>query len=219
MFVTPNVWMVVKAAKLSVVEDDKGVEHRMAECQLVMEEIPAGLAREIGEDVASHLFTADGAVRHELATITLDPRVPQQAVSARQVPDGPATALRIVEVLSMTFARQEDDKTGKEWIKLTAKVRFDLAPKVHREWLAMHFGYGLHFSFELEQMELSVGNIAESLIDELAKDPKDMDSEMARIAGRMATRRGSVTVSSGDRSVHITKERFGKIAEAARPGA
>lgn len=154
MFVSENVWMVVKAAKLSVVEDDKKVEHRMAEVQLVIEDLPLALAAELGDDVSSHLFTADGAVRRELATVTLDPRVPDCAMTVRQALDGPGTELREVEVLSMTFARQEDEKTGREWIKATARVRFDLAPKIHREWLAMHFGYGLHFSFQAEQGDM-----------------------------------------------------------------
>lgn len=165
MFVTENVWMVVKSAKLSVVEDDKKVEHRMAEVQLVIEDLGHELARELGEDVASHLFSDAGAIRHELATITLDPRIPPQCATARQTADAPSTELRNVEVLSMTFARQEDDKTGKEWIKSTARVRFDLAPKVHREWLAMHFGFGLHFSFEAEQGDMLRDNPAREFVD------------------------------------------------------
>lgn len=154
MFASRDEWMVVKAAKLSVVEDDKKVEHRMAEVQLVIEDLPRALASEMGEDVAGHLFTDGGAVRHELASITLDPRVQNQRISVRQVVDGPATEIHDVEVLSLTCARQEDEKTGKEWIRATARVRFDLAPRIHREWLSMHFGYGLHFSFDAEQLDM-----------------------------------------------------------------
>lgn len=150
MFISRDVWMVVKAAKLTVIEDDKGVEHRMAECQLVLDPLPRELALEMGEDVAGHFFTADGALRRELATITLDPRVPNQRMTARGGPDLPGSEIRDVEVLSLTVARQTDDKTGKEWLKATARVRFDFAPAVHREWIAMYFGYGQCFSFEAE---------------------------------------------------------------------
>ena len=37
MFCSRDVWMVFRGAKLTVVEDDRGVEHRMAECQLVLD--------------------------------------------------------------------------------------------------------------------------------------------------------------------------------------
>lgn len=184
MFISENVWMVVKSAKLSVVEDDKKVEHRMAEVQLVIEDLPSDLAHELGEDVASHLFTDAGAVRHELATITLDPRIPNQCARARQTVDTPGTELRDAEILSMTFARQEDDKTGKEWIKATARVRFDLAPKVHREWLAMHFGYGLYFSFEAEQ-----GDMLSDRTDRIVRDFVDAN-------GRIMGKGGSVEITT-----------------------
>lgn len=181
MFVTENVWMVVKAAKLSVVEDAKRVEHRMAECQLVIAELPIELAKEMDEAVYSHLFTPSGAVRSELDTITLDPHIPSQTMTARQTVDTPGAEIRHVEILAMTFARQEDDKTGREWIKATARIRFDLAPKVNREWLAMHFGYGLHFSFEAEQLDfLSGDGVITALMDEASKAPEDMDPTIAK---------------------------------------
>jgi hypothetical protein len=185
MFVSENVWMVVKAAKLSVVEDDKKVKHRMAEVQLVIDDLPRPLAAELGDDVSSHLFTSDGAIRRELATVTLDPRVPDCAVTVRQAIDGPSTELREVEVLSMTFARQEDERTGRKWIKATARVRFDLAPTVHREWLAMHFGYGLHFTFEAEQ-------------GDLLDDPKDAVRRLASLGG------GTLTDDKGNVLLEIT---------------
>lgn len=204
MFSTRDVWMVVKAAKLSVVEDDRNVEHRMAECQLVIDPLPSELAEQLGENVAGHLFNRDGMARHELATITLDPRVPKQRVSVRQVTDGPHTEIRDVEVLSLTGARQEDEKTGKEWIKATVRVRFDLAPKVHREWLSMHFGYGLYFSFDVEQMDMlpKGGGVVGAFMDEISKAPGDMDPTIAKSVAKLA-KLGGVSISSGGQAVQL----------------
>jgi hypothetical protein len=154
MFQTKDVMLKVKAAKLVESEDSKGNPVKMAEVQLVRETFPIHLARELGEEVASHLWTEDDAIRHELDSITLDPRIPNQRLAIRAVPDMPATELQHVEVGKMTFARQEDDKTGEEWIRATIRIRFDLAPKVHREWLIMHFGEVALFSGELEQLDL-----------------------------------------------------------------
>lgn len=153
MFVTSDVWMVFKAAKLTVAEVDK-VERRMAECQFVLEPFPYELAQELGDSVASHLFTPEGALRTELASVTLDPRVPMQRMFARGTEGVPATQIDDVEVLAMTCSRQVDDKTRREWIKATVRVRFDFSPARHREWIAMYFGYGFHATFEAGQGDL-----------------------------------------------------------------
>lgn len=153
MFQSPDVWMVFKAGKLATVEVD-GVEHRMAECSLVIEPFRLDLAEQLGESVRVHLYDDDARLRSELATITLDPRVPKQMMSARGAEGVPATEIRLVEILAMTCARQADEKTGEEWIKATIRVRFDFAPKVHREWIAMYFGLGFHATFEAEQLDM-----------------------------------------------------------------
>jgi len=46
MFSTRDVWMVIKKATLTVAEDDRGVEHRMAEVALVLDPLPMPLARD-----------------------------------------------------------------------------------------------------------------------------------------------------------------------------
>lgn len=170
MFGTRNVWMVLKAAKLTVVTDDQDVEHRMAECQLVLDPFEREIATEMGVDIADHFFTLGGALRPEVTTITLDPRVPTQRMLVRGGTDMPATAIRDVEILSLTVAKQADEKTGKEWLKATARVRFDFAPAAHREWIAMYFGYGQHFSFDSEQLSIDD-------IDGEDPDPADVEAE------------------------------------------
>lgn len=72
MFSSPDVWMVFKSAKLMITEI-AGVEHRMAECQLVRQRFDWPLAQELGEDVSVHLYDEHGAIRQSLTAVTLNP--------------------------------------------------------------------------------------------------------------------------------------------------
>lgn len=153
MFSTPDVWMTFKAAKLAVVNRDD-VERRMAECQFVIEPFSFELAAQLGDAVLSHVFTEAGALRSELSSATLDPRVPLQRLHARGAEGVPATVIEDVDILKLTCSRQVDDRSGKEWIKATVYARFDFAANVHREWIATYFGYGFYATFEAVQDEL-----------------------------------------------------------------
>lgn len=216
MFTQRNVWMVIKAAKLAVVEDDKGVEHRMAECQLVIDPLDRTLAHELGEDIASHFFTEAGALRPELNTITLDPRVPNQMMTARPTVDSrEGRVIRDVEVLALTVAKQVDEKSGKEWLKATFRVRFDFAPKTHREWIAMYFGYGQCFSFDAEQ--LSLDDIPAAINEAIARTAENPGQEFVDKMRAMGSDVELTTVVNGRRvGTRITQD---TVEAVDRPAA
>lgn len=177
MFLTRDVWMVIKKATLTIAEDNEGVERRMAEVALVLDPFPMPLARELGEDVADHIFTPDGALRQEVSSITLDPRVPQQCMHATSAVGHPGTDIRNVDIDSLAVAKQEDKQSGKVWFRATFKARFDLGPKVNREWLVRYFGLGLNFSFDAEQLGLLPET---SMRDVVRKAVTDMDEQSVK---------------------------------------
>lgn len=164
MFSSENVRMLLAKATMKIVTDDKGVQHRMAECALVLEPFTLALARELGDEIASHLFTADGNIRPELESASLDPRVPQQAITVRETPDSaPTVTLRQVDVFGLSVGRQSSEVMV--WIKATVKVRFSLADRAHRDFLARGFGLTLCWTFEAEQNRL--GDIGQSFVDSM----------------------------------------------------
>lgn len=154
MFTTRDVWMVIQKATLKITEDDKGVEHRSAQVALVLDPFPMPLAHELGEDVATHFFTEDGAVRQEVSSVSLDPRVPVQRMSVTSAVGHPGTEIRDVEIRGLSVAKQEDDKSGRVWFKATFNILFGLESKLNQEWLVRCFGLGMNFSFYAEQLSM-----------------------------------------------------------------
>jgi len=216
MYRSKDVWMVLKSAKLTTGKDDKGVEHKLAEVQLVIDELPRELALEMGEEVSVHLFSDDGAIRTNLETVTLDPRIPNQRMTVRGGIDMVHTAIENVEIVALTARRQVNEDTGKEWISLTTKARFDFAPKGHREWLAMHFGYGQHFTFEAEQGDLLGQAVIDAAIDSVKAGGEAFDILMGRGDGITSV---EMTTSDGKgrrKGVKITKD---KVEDVDRPEA
>ena len=207
MFRTKNVWMVFKAAKLTVVEDDKGVDHRMAECSVLLEPFPYELAQELGEAVAAHCYNDAGALRTELQTVTLDPRVPPQLMTVCGAVDVPGTKIDHVEILGLAVSHQVDEDTAREWLKATIRIRFDFAPRIHREWLGMYFGQGGFFSFELEQQYLH------DLVERVSLAKELQDALKTPAAGTSA----SMTLTTTDRKtgkrrgVKITKDAVTRV--------
>lgn len=204
MFTTREVVMVLSKATMKNV-DVEDVTHRMAECQLVLEPFPCGLAQELGMDVASFFFADTGAIRSELKTVTLDPRVPQQRMTVAIGQGVEGTEIENVEVLALTGARQCDEDTGREWIRATFKIRFDLGPKLHREWLVMHFGNALVFSFDREQEDL------------LSANDFPITKGMQEFSKKHHVT--SITITAGDAEpVRLTPDDFENLANATRKG-
>lgn len=158
MFSSKNVSMLLAKATMKIIQDDKKVEHQMAECALVIEQFERRLADELGEEIAVHLFAEHGGIRPELESVALDPRVPQQQIEVRETRDSKAAAvtLRQVDILGMVASHERDDKSGDDWIRVTVKVRFALAERSHRDFLARCFGLRLCWTFSAEQQPLEL---------------------------------------------------------------
>lgn len=158
MFKTKRVLAQLNRATLKIITDPKGVDHRMAECAVVIEVLERNLAAELGARVYEHLFRKNGKVRSEIETINIDPDVPQQRVDIHLAVDSKARSVVLlnVDVLGITAKRETDSEKTAEWFKLTIKLRFSLAEKVHREFLARKFGTLLCWTFHPEQHPLDL---------------------------------------------------------------
>lgn len=163
MFSSANVPMILKRATMVAASNAAGEATNFAECQLLIEPFDEDRAQELGDEVASHLFTEDGALRPEPESIQLDPRVPLQAVTVSPTVDGSHASgtLRLVEFGALKVTKKQDEKSGKEWLAASQVIRFDLAPTAHRELLVMYFGRCIYLTFEKEQGELLGGRSVE----------------------------------------------------------
>lgn len=165
MFTSRNVRMEVARASLKTGRNDNNELTREAEISLVLDPLPFQLAREIDLEVSDHLFTDDDEIRAELENITLNPKVPDQAlmVCGDHLGEVELCLLRNVKFGMLKVAKQKNEKTGDEWWKATVLVNVDLSVRAHREWLVGHFGEYLYFSFAIEQQELpGVGSVREA---------------------------------------------------------
>jgi hypothetical protein len=156
MFHSSNVSALFKKGTLKLIQNEDGEWRRVAECTLVVEPLPVELARELGEEVASHLFTDEGRIREELESIDLRVRLGLQHVTARIDPDveRPAALISPVSVKDLSATRCEDKKTGREWITLSFVLVFSLEEKAARNFVLDRFGQALYWTFESMQREL-----------------------------------------------------------------
>jgi hypothetical protein len=166
IFRRKNILLHMAIAKLTVGTDDDGVQHREAEISLVLDPLMEPLAKELGPEVHDHLF-AKGEVRPELEKATLDLRVGKQAVRVCAGVDGSVELiqLRNVEIGSFVVVKKTDEDAGTSWLKATLKAKFDLAPRLQRDFLAAQFGAQLYYSFEPEDLSFEFSS------DEIAPTP------------------------------------------------
>ena len=82
MFISANVPALFKKGTLKLSQNDEGEYRRVAEAQLVIEPFLEPLARELGDEIAGHLFGDDGRIRPELEAIDLRIRSGLQHVTA-----------------------------------------------------------------------------------------------------------------------------------------
>lgn len=154
MFQTPNVSALFKKATLKLVKGDDDTPRRVAELALVFEPFVAGLAREIGEDVASHLFDDADEIREELSSVALAPRVGLLRVTARAHEKAEGVTLDNLRLPSLTASVKEDAKNGTRWIALTAVLDLSLETAKARGFVLEGFGRPLLWTFESMQRDL-----------------------------------------------------------------
>lgn len=159
VFITENVSVLFKRAALKLTEDDDGNLVRLAEATFLIEPFPKELAHELGEDVAMHLFEADGRIAEAVESVGLRVRVGLQTVTVRSTPDVRASAeLLYCEVKECRAERVEEikkgKKTGRSWLSFQFVLAFDLHRREHRNFVIDEFGNQVCLSFQAEQADL-----------------------------------------------------------------
>lgn len=220
MFITENVSVLFKRAALKLTEDDDGNLVRLAEATFLIEPFPKELAHELGEDVAMHLFEADGRIAEAVESVGLRVRVGLQTVMVRSAPGVRASAeLLHCEVKECRAERIEEikkgKKTGRSWLSFQFVLAFDLHRREHRNFVIDEFGNQVYLSFLAEQRDLPLSG--KDIIDATIDSIRDQSTDAAReFTEKMQALGCDVTLSSGGRSVTVSKDGVKADAEEAR---
>jgi hypothetical protein len=181
MFVTENVPAIFKKGTLKLVPSSEGGLRRVAEATCQIEPFPFTLARELGDEIADHLFTDDNEIRDELEAVELRVRAGLQTVTVRPHEDlQPVAMLTPVTVQDVRAKRIENKDTGRSWLQFSFVLVFSLEDKEARNFVLDEFGKSLLWSFASMQRELL--NQA-ALHDSLARMVPDGTSMSVGISG------------------------------------
>lgn len=164
MFHTPNVSALFKKGTLKLTQNEDGEYRRVAEATLVIEPFTPELARELGEEIAGHLFADDDRIREELEAIDLRVRLGLQHVTARIGLDveRPLAILSPVSVKDVNASLCEDKKLGRQWLAFSFVLVFSLEEKAARNFVLDRFGQALYWTFEAVQRDLDLAARAEA---------------------------------------------------------
>jgi hypothetical protein len=153
MFITENVAALFKKGTLKLVPTEDGYK-REAEATLVIEPFTPRLAHELGEDIAEHLFTSDGAIRDELEAIDLRVAIGLQNVVARRHEElEPCAILSPCAIKDVSVKRCAKKDEG-DWLACSFVVVFGLEDKEARAFVLDEFGKRLRWTFEAMQRDL-----------------------------------------------------------------
>lgn len=201
MFLSPNIPALFKKGTLKLTTNDDGETRRVAEATLVIEPFPVDLARQLGEEIAAHLFDDEDAIRGELESIDLRVRAGLQNVTVRTHEElEPIAILSPASIKDVSATLVEDKKSQRCWLAFSFVVVFSLEDKAARNFVLDHFGRALYWSFEAMQRDLL--------------EKARMKETVAGLTGRAGSGI-TTTISSGGKSVTITAEE----AEAMRADA
>ena len=155
MFTSNNIPALFKKGTLKLIQNAEGEYRRVAEAQLVIEPLPVELARELGDEIAGHLFDDADKIREELEAIDLRVRAGLQHVTVR-LDDAlePIAVLSPASIKDVSATLREDMKSGRAWLSLSFVVVFSLEEKAARNFVLDQFGRPLLWSFECVQREL-----------------------------------------------------------------
>lgn len=213
MFVTENVRVLFKRANLKLVLE-QGELHRIAEATFVLEPLAPELAHELGEDIAGHLFDENEQIRAELDVIGVRMSTGLQIVTSRDHEDLRVDAeLKPVRILTARVERVEDDKTGKEWLRLVFVLSFQLRDREAQKFVLDKFGSWVCLSFKAMQEDLleeTTSKIQRDFVKAIRKGMKDGDGSSVSF--------GAVDPKSGkvEKGVTITKDDVTSFEAPAR---
>lgn len=154
MFLTEFVPALFKKGTLKLQESEDGYR-RVAEATLMIEPFPVNLAREMGEEIAVHLFDENGAIRNELESIALNVRAGLQRVTVRH--DEALEPIAILDTASIKDVKAtviEDKKSNRRWMSFSFVLVFSLETKAARNFVLDEFGKTLLWTFEALQGDL-----------------------------------------------------------------
>lgn len=202
MFTSENVVALFKKGTLKLTQNEDGEYRRMAEATLLIEPFTEAMARELGDEIAGHLFSEDGRIREELESIDLRVRAGLQHVTVRlDEALEPTAILSPASIKDVSCSLCEDKKMGRQWLAFTFVVVFSLEERAARNFVLDEFGKSLLWSFERSQPDL----------EGLAR-VKDAGARLAETAARDG---GSVTLSTGDMSVTLGKGDAARLRDEA----
>lgn len=154
MFTTENVMAVFKKGVLKLEKEEDGYR-RVAEATCVIEPFPSRLAKELGAEVAGHLFEDDDSIRPELEAIDLRIRAGLMNVTVRADRDlDPIALITPVSMRDVRVTRVEDKKTNAQWLSFQFVLVFSLEEKATRDFVLDRFGHQLLWTFERMQGDL-----------------------------------------------------------------
>lgn len=153
MFITENVAALFKKGTLKLVPTEDGYK-REAEATLVIEPFTPALARELGEDIAAHLFTDDDEIRDELDAIDLRVRVGLQNVVVRRHEELEPCAILSPCTITDVAVKRCSKKDEDDWLACSFVVVFGLEDKAARAFVLDEFGKRLRWTFEAMQRDL-----------------------------------------------------------------
>lgn len=197
MFASAHIPTLFKRCTLKLVEVEDEVK-RVAEGACIIEPFTPALARELGEEIAGHLFTDEDSIRAELKGIDMRVRVPLQRVKAARHADLTPAVLENVIVKDCKVARVEDTKALREWLAFTFTLVFDLSDRITREFVIHNFGSAMHLTFEPMQRELlDVAPAVVDAVERLAPRPGGEGIDAVTIGTNLGDGR-AVTLTAAD---------------------
>lgn len=154
MFLTEHVPALLKKGTLKLQEVEDGYR-RVAEATLMIEPFPHSLAREMGEDIAVHLFDDNNAIRNELDSIALNVRAGLQRVTIRHHEElEPIAIMETASIKDVKATVIEDKKTNRRWMSFSFVLVFSLETKEARNFVLDEFGKTLIWTFHALQGDL-----------------------------------------------------------------
>jgi hypothetical protein len=153
MFITENVAALFKKGTLKLVMTEDGFK-REAEATLVIEPFTPRLARELGDDIAEHLFTDNDEIRDELELIDLRVTVGTQNVVVRRHEELEPVAILSPCVIKDVSVKRCSKKDEADWLACSFVVVFGLEDKEARTFVLDEFGKRLRWTFEAMQRDL-----------------------------------------------------------------
>ena len=163
MFTSHDLEAHFKDAKLRLVVDGDDPQ-KIAECRFVIEPFTYALAKELGASVAAHFFAKGGVMQGEVAKLELACPDSEYQLVVKRHKDLTRHTLRIrpVRATAAKVERQDDEKAGTAWFRLTLTLSFAVHDRPARDFVVDGFGGQWCLTLQETQRRLIGGDDAEA---------------------------------------------------------